>query len=160
MRNVDLSLSDEGCLEVRGRSVGETYWPEPSLNLAWGVYRTTDLAQICDGLVWLHGRASDVINVAGRKIAPESIERLLAAHPGVRECLVFGAPDRDAERGDMIVACVAAVNGTTADSLRTFLLERSEAWQVPRNFWFVPAIQANDRGKLSRAEWRQKWSAR
>lgn len=160
MDNVVLTVNDEGCLEVRGQSVGETYWPEPLPTLAARVYRTTDLVEIRDGLVWLRGRASDVINVAGRKIAPETIERMLASNPSVRECLVFGAPDRDAQRGDMIVACVAAENGTTAESLRAFLLERSEAWQVPRDFWFVPAIQANARGKLSRAEWREKWSKR
>lgn len=160
MENVHLSINREGCLEVRGRNVGETYWPAASPSLAGGVYRTTDVAQFTDGLVFLHGRATDVINIAGRKIAPETIENALAAHPGVTECLVFGAPDPQADRGDAIIACVSVRNGATAESLRTFLLERSEAWQVPREFWIVPELSANQRGKLSRAEWRDKYLRR
>ncbi len=85
MCNVLLSLNVEGCLEVRGRSVAETYWPQPADALTGGIYRTNDVAELRDGLVFLRGRAGDVINVAARKIAPETIERLLATHPEVCE---------------------------------------------------------------------------
>jgi acyl-CoA synthetase (AMP-forming)/AMP-acid ligase II len=34
---------------------------------------------------------------------------------------------------------------------------RSEAWQVPREFWFIDSLAANQRGKLSRVEWRKKF---
>jgi long-chain acyl-CoA synthetase len=157
MRNVSLSVNDARCLEVRGRNVAETYWPPNGDALRAGVYRTSDLAEIRDGLVFLSGRAGDVINVAARKIAPETIETLLATHPDVRECLVFGVPDATAQRGDSIIACIVARNGTSAEALRQFLLERSEAWQVPREFWFVPSLATNQRGKLSRADWRRKF---
>jgi acyl-coenzyme A synthetase/AMP-(fatty) acid ligase len=157
MRNLFLAVNEEDCLEVRGDNVAETYWPDPEPGLAGGVYRTSDLAELREGKVFLRGRASDVINVAARKVAPESIERLLATHPDVRDCLVFGMPDRDGQRGDVIVACVVARNGTNVESLRQFLLARSEAWQVPREFWLIDSLEANQRGKLSRAEWRQKF---
>ncbi|HMJ89086.1 MAG TPA: class I adenylate-forming enzyme family protein [Candidatus Acidoferrum sp.] len=157
MRNVYLEINGDGCLEVRGGNVAEMYWPDSDPVLAPGIYRTSDLAEIRDGQVFLRGRAGDVINVAARKIAPESIERLLATHPDVRDCLVFGVPDRDGQRGDVIVACVVARNGTNVESLRQFLLARSDAWQVPREFWFIDSLEVNQRGKLSRAEWRKKF---
>ena len=160
MRNVFLSLNSQGCLEVHGKNVGETYWPEPSPALSDAVYTTSDLAEINDGLIYLRGRSSDVINVAGRKISPEHIEQLLAAHPSVRECLVFGAPSADVQRGETIVACVVQKNGTTAEELRRFLLARTESWHVPREFWFVESLQANQRGKLSRAQWRERFLKR
>ncbi len=92
MKNVRLSVGRDGCLQVRSRAVGKTYWPEPSPTLAKGCFRTSDLAEINNGLVHLRGRAGDQINVAGRKLSPETIEKVLLSHPRVKECLVFGAP--------------------------------------------------------------------
>lgn len=160
MENVALSINSHGCLEVRGRSVGEGYWPEMVCSLADSVYVTSDLAELKDGAVFLRGRASDVINVAGRKVSPETIERLLASHPAVQDCLVFGVPSSDAERGETIVACVVRRNGASADDLRQFLLAGGESWQTPREFWFVDSLEANQRGKLSRAEWRTRYRER
>jgi long-chain acyl-CoA synthetase len=160
MKNVSLRIGEEGCLEVRGNAVGQTYWPESNEALANGSYKTSDLARISGGLVYLHGRATDQINVAGRKIAPEVIERALLGHEGVRECLVFGVPSSDRERSETIVAAIALRNGTTEEALRDFLLSRLPAWQVPRAWWLVEALQVNDRGKLSRAEWRRRYLER
>jgi acyl-CoA synthetase (AMP-forming)/AMP-acid ligase II len=95
--------------------------------------------------------------VAGRKVSPETIERLLQSHPSVRACLVFGVPSADAQRGENIVACVVRANGTGAEELRRFVLAQSEAWHAPREFWFVDSLEANQRGKLSRAEWRERY---
>src|SRR5437899_3949894 len=59
LRNVQLNVNEEGCLEVRSRAVGENYWPAPSPDLSPGCYRTRDLAELRDGLVFLRGRSSD-----------------------------------------------------------------------------------------------------
>jgi acyl-coenzyme A synthetase/AMP-(fatty) acid ligase len=154
--NVSLAVDAGGCLEVRGRAVGETYWPEPAPNLERGVYRTSDLVDIEGGRVFLRGRAGDLINVAGRKLPPETVERALQAHPGVRECLVFGAPEPGGERGDIIVACVVGTAPLPEQELRRFLLERLADWQVPRRWHWVESLEPNQRGKLSRAGWRQR----
>jgi acyl-coenzyme A synthetase/AMP-(fatty) acid ligase len=158
LRNVALSRNDAGCLVVQSGAVGETYWPEPSGRLGAGRFETSDLAEFQDGRVFLRGRRSDEINVAGRKVSPESIEGGLLKHPAVRECLVFGAPSRDAERTETIVA-VVVVAGATEAELKRFLLQGLPAWQVPREWWLVEALAANGRGKLSRADWRRRWQA-
>ena len=44
-----------------------------------------------------------------------------------------------------------------ADELKQFLLARLPAWQVPRKWWLVDSLSANQRGKLSRAEWRKRF---
>ena len=157
MRNVHLSVGEDGCLQVRGQAVGQTYWPSPADNLADGCFRTSDLAEIVDGLVYMRGRAGDQINVAGRKISPEIIERALLSHPGVKECVVFGVPSGDPERGEIIVACVHANAPLNGESLKRFLQEKQPAWQIPREWRFVDSLAANQRGKISRAEWRRKF---
>jgi len=158
MRNVKLSLNDDGCLVVRSRAVAETYWPEKLKSLGGGIFQTSDLAELKDGLVFLRGRLSDQINVAGHKLLPETVERALLAHPQVRECLVFGAPSRDAGRTEMVVAVVTS--DASEMELRQFLLQTLPAWQVPREWRFVKSLAGNTRGKISRAEWRERWLAK
>jgi acyl-CoA synthetase (AMP-forming)/AMP-acid ligase II len=96
--------------------------------------------------------------VAGRKVSPEFIERALLKHPAVRECLVFGVPSRDAERLEEIAAVV--VGSADEAGLHQFALGALPAWQVPRHWLFVDALQTNPRGKVSRAEWRERWLAK
>ncbi len=160
MSNVNLSIAENGCLEVRSQAVGQTYWPEANPALNGGVFRTNDLTEILNGLVYFRGRAGDQINVAGRKVSPESIEKVLAAHPGVRECVIFGVPSSDAKRGDTIVACVSATTNVSGEILKQFLLAQLPAWQVPREWWLVESLFSSSRGKLSRAEWRKRYLER
>jgi acyl-CoA synthetase (AMP-forming)/AMP-acid ligase II len=155
--NVKLSVAADGCMEVRGPAVGQTYWPEPEPTLSDSVFHTSDLADICFGLVYLRGRACDQINIAGRKVAPEAIEKVLATHPDVRDCLAFGVPCLHGQRGENIVACLVVEREVPEEILRQFLLARMPAWQVPREWWFVESLDANARGKLSRADWRQRY---
>ena len=110
-----------------------------------------------EGMVFLRGRAGEQINVAGRKVSPDTIERALLAQSCVRECLVFGVPEQDAGRGDLIVACIAGTSDAAAETLKQSLLRVLPAWQVPREWVFVEALPVNARGKLSRAEWRRRF---
>jgi long-chain acyl-CoA synthetase len=158
MQNVTLSLHDDGCLKVRSRAVGETYWPEKSDSLGGGIFQTSDLAELKNGAVFLRGRLGDQINVAGRKVSPETVERALLANPRVRECLVLGVPSRDEQRTEIIVAVVVADAAET--DLKQFLLQSLPAWQVPREWHFVNSLSANARGKISRAGWRKHFSSR
>jgi long-chain acyl-CoA synthetase len=158
MQNVNLSLNDDGCLVVRSRAVAETYWPEKMDSLGGGIFQTGDLAELKDGSVFLRGRLGDQINVAGRKLSPETVERALLAHPQLRECLVFGVPSRDAERTEIIVAII--ISDAPESELKNFLLQTLPAWQVPREWHFVDSLSADARGKISRAGWRKQFAAR
>lgn len=159
MKNVRLTTNKEGCLVVRSKAAGKSYWPGAAPNLGRARFLTTDLAEIRAGRVYLRGRASDLINVAGRKVSPEVIERALQIHPAVRECLVFSGTAADANRGDRIVACVVTMPGTTAQVLKEHLLMALPAWQIPRDWHFVETLSPNQRGKLSRADWRARLGA-
>ena len=157
LQDVQVAIGEDGCVEVRGKAVGETYWPEHSDRLSGGVFRTSDLGEILAGRIYLRGRAGDQINVAGRKVSPEVIERALMKHEGVKECLVFGVPSSDAERGESIVGCLVLEEMLPLETLRNFLIHRLPAWQVPREWWLVDSLAANHRGKISRADWRSRY---
>ena len=154
MQNVDLALDPDGMLVVRSSAGPKRIGRQPSIPRPGG-FHTSDLAELKDGPVYLRGRLGDQINVAGRKVSPETVERALLAHPQVRECLVFGAPSRDVERTEIIVAVIVA--DAVEKELKQFLLQTLPAWQVPREWRFVESLSANARGKISRAEWRNKF---
>jgi acyl-coenzyme A synthetase/AMP-(fatty) acid ligase len=151
MRGVDLSVKD-GMLEVRGTAVGQSYWPYPEEGLENGVFQTKDLVEIRDGKLFLFGRANDVINVAGLKVAPEEIERAIGQHPGVKECLVFEGP-RIYDDTQIIAVVVGTAN---AHELRKFAEGKIPRWQVPREWHFVESLGHNERGKVSRVQWRER----
>lgn len=157
MANVQLELGSNNCLEVRSAAVAETYWPEPNEALVGGIFRTSDLVEFREGSVCLRGRAGDLINIAGRKVSPETIERVLLTHPEVKDCVVFGIPSKDAERAEEIVACVVTQGLSDSESLKQFLLSKLPAWQIPRDWWSINSLERNQRGKLSRTGWREKY---
>jgi acyl-CoA synthetase (AMP-forming)/AMP-acid ligase II len=152
---VRLSVASDDRLQVEGPSVGTTYWPNSDVTLSGGRYLTGDLAELTPAGVFLRGRAGDVINVAGRKLAPETVEAALRLHPGVRECLVLGLPADD-PRGEAIAAVVAGGPGLSGPLLREHLLNHLPAWQVPKVWQLEATLTPNGRGKLSRAEWRAR----
>ncbi|MEO8425688.1 MAG: fatty acid--CoA ligase family protein [Verrucomicrobiota bacterium] len=156
LHDVRLTLDEAGRLQVRSRAVAESYWPERGADLGNGCFQTSDLAELMEGQVFLRGRASDLINMAGRKVAPETIEAALRNHPEVRECLVFGVQSNQDERTETIVACISTRSPVSPATLKQFLSQRLPAWQVPRE-WRFEDLETNARGKLSRAEWRRKW---
>ena len=59
-----------------------------------GYYETGDAGYIDDdGYIFVMSRTDDIINVAGHRLSTGAIEEVLAAHPDVAECAVFGVAD-------------------------------------------------------------------
>jgi long-chain acyl-CoA synthetase len=157
LKNVKVETGKDGFLRVRSRSVGETFWPQKEDSLGGGTFCARDFAEIRNGEVHLLGRADYHINVAGRKVLPAVIEEALRAHEAVADCLVFGVPSANADRVDLIVACVESSRSGVREELKQFLLQKLPGWQVPREWWFVESLTGNGHGKLTRAEWRQNY---
>jgi len=156
---VRLETTADGRLTVLAPSVATGYWPPgeaPSTRLGNGRFVTNDFAELApDGGVWLHGRASDVINIAGRKLLPETLETTLLEHPRVADCLVFGLPDASG-RGECVGVAVVRRGELAESELRDFVQSRVPAWQVPRRWWWLTELGADARGKRSRRDWRRR----
>ncbi|HZJ72080.1 MAG TPA: class I adenylate-forming enzyme family protein [Planctomycetota bacterium] len=100
-------LDEQGRAVTRGRT-GEVVIEGPNVMVGYW-RRLQDTERAVDGLGRLHtgdlgwfdeegdlhlaGRVDDLIKSAGERIAPQEIERLLRTVPGIRECVVVGAPD-------------------------------------------------------------------
>ncbi len=75
-----------------------------------GYYETADAGFMDeDGYVFVMARTDDVINVAGHRLSTGSIEEVMATHPDVAECAVFGAADK--LKGQLPVGLVVLKSG-------------------------------------------------
>jgi acyl-CoA synthetase (AMP-forming)/AMP-acid ligase II len=126
-----------------------------------GWYRTGDLGYLDeDGFLFLTGRAGELINRGGDKIAPAEVDAALCAHPAVAAAGAFAIPD--ARWGEDVAAAVVLKDGQclSAWELRVWALERLSPHKAPRQIWFVPELPRTALGKVQRSELRRMWLAR
>jgi acyl-CoA synthetase (AMP-forming)/AMP-acid ligase II len=137
-------------ITVRSAAVGDGYFPTPDESvLCGGAFVPGDLVEFDGPGLLLTGRASDVINIAGRKLNPAEVEARVVTFTGVRQAVVFGVPSK--LRGEEPVLCVAGEDLDPVALLR-FCRHTLSEWQLPRDVWIVPEIIANERGKISRRQ--------
>ncbi|SFS68855.1 AMP-binding protein [Halostagnicola kamekurae] len=113
-----------------------------------------DWAQVDDEGFWfLHGRADDALNVAGRKVGPAEVEGALIDHEAVTQAAAVGVPDETT--GTAVVAYVIVGDGVAeSDELRDRLRERvgNELGKPfrPREILFVDDFPKTQSGKIIR----------
>ena len=64
-----------------------------------------------DGYLFIMGRTDDVINVAGHRLSTGEMEEIVASHPAVAECAVFGITDT--LKGQLPMAMIVLKNDFT-----------------------------------------------
>ncbi|CAA6816855.1 MAG: Acetyl-coenzyme A synthetase (EC [uncultured Thiotrichaceae bacterium] len=90
-----------------------------------GYYLTGDAGfKDDDGYLWIMSRTDDVINVAGHRLSTGAMEEVLAGHPDVAECAVFGVADDF--KGQMPLGLVVLKDGAdrTIEELGPELIKR------------------------------------
>lgn len=147
-----------GRILVRSPAVADGYFPgEEHETLGGGRFIPGDLVRQTERGMVLSGRASDVINIAGRKLNPLEVEARLRELPGVKQAVVFGVAS--ALRGEEAIACLAG-EGLESETLFRQCQSRLSSWQMPRDIWIVPEIPVNERGKVSRRALAERYLAR
>jgi acetyl-CoA synthetase len=115
---MDVDVVDDRGRSLRG-SIGELVcrqpWPAMTkgvwnddaryLEAYWstfpGLWRHGDFALVDeDGSWFILGRSDDVMNVAGKRVAPAEIESVVASDPAIAESAVVGVPD--ATKGEAV----------------------------------------------------------
>ncbi|HEX9406401.1 MAG TPA: class I adenylate-forming enzyme family protein, partial [Thermoanaerobaculia bacterium] len=136
-------------LVVRSNSVALGYWQDSFAPFANGEFVTDDLAEVRDGEVVLTGRASDLSNVAGKKINPREIEAIILQIDGVKQVKVYG--EAAGARGEVVAAAVVASPDVTREQVRAFCRERLSLHKVPRIVKLIERIPVDERGKILRS---------
>jgi propionyl-CoA synthetase len=100
------------------------------------------------------GRIDDVINVAGHRLSTGEMEEILASHPAVAECAVFGVNHPlkgEVPRGLVVLkAGVAAERGKLAADLAQMIRDRIGPIAALGRLDIVPALPKTRSGKILR----------
>jgi acyl-CoA synthetase (AMP-forming)/AMP-acid ligase II len=151
---VELKVED-GELLVRSSNAMQMYDPlsaVPSPTSDW--FFTGDLVDIRGGRVIFSGRKSEMINVAGSKVYPVEVERVIRAVPGVADARVYGKASSIA--GELVVCDVVAESNVDPKALREQILSACRAKltspQLPRLIKFVDKIELSQAGKTLRSK--------
>jgi O-succinylbenzoic acid--CoA ligase len=157
---VSVDVDAAGLIRLAGPVLLSGYRLRPDLTAAAlrdGWFHTGDLGANAGGVLRVLGRADDVINTGGEKIVPGDVERVLSAHPAVKDVAVVGHPDP--EWGQRVVAVVVPTGPDPAPDdllteLRAWARRRLPACAAPREVRLVPLIPLLPSGKPDRARLR------
>jgi acetyl-CoA synthetase len=111
-----------------------------------------------DGFYFFEGRTDDLIKVSGQWIYPLEVERCLADHPAVHECVVLGIEDEN--RLTTLAAFVVLRAGTPPDkqttrALQDFVKSRLTPYKYPRQVRYLDALPKTGTGKIDRQALKQ-----
>jgi long-chain acyl-CoA synthetase len=144
--------TDARRLTVRSGSVAAGYLFDASTFQPFeaATFVTDDLVELRDdGEIALTGRASDLINTAGKKVNPREVESVLLQLDGVREAKVYG--EAAGARGEVVAAAIVATPDVTREQVREFCRARLSLHKVPRIIKLIDAMPVDERGKVRRA---------
>jgi acyl-CoA synthetase (AMP-forming)/AMP-acid ligase II len=115
-----LPTGGTGEILIRGPMVMLGYWRKPEATqeaLRDGWMRTGDVGYLdAEGYLYVVDRLKDVIISGGENVHSQEVENVIASHPAVHQCAVFGRPDpRWGEAVHAVVvprpgACVSAAD--------------------------------------------------
>jgi len=133
-----------GEVAVRSECTMQSYWRNPDETARTkcdGWVRTGDLGAWDDeGFLSIVGRSKDVIRSGGESLFPVEIERVLLAHPDIRDAAVVGVPHE--QWGEAAVAVVVRRDGATLDAADVVQHVRAHlaAYKRPRHVVFLDTL--------------------
>jgi O-succinylbenzoic acid--CoA ligase len=137
LTGVSVRTGPAGSIEITGPVLFSGYRLRPDLTgqaMADGWFVTSDVGVVdAAGCVAVHGRADEMINTGGQKVAPGEVAAALELCPGVREAVVIGQPDPEwGERVTAVVVPDDPAHPPTLPELRAAAGRRLPHYAVPR----------------------------
>jgi long-chain acyl-CoA synthetase len=152
-----LPPGDKGEVQVRGPQVMQGYLDttEPSPIDADGWLSTGDIGRIDeDGYLFLIDRIKDSFKYDDQLVTPAEIERVVATHPEVADCVVVDTPD--AVHGAVANALVVPrAAGVTEDDITAFANARLPVYQRLAQVVLTTSIPRGPGGKTRRGPLRE-----
>jgi acetyl-CoA synthetase len=167
---MDVDVVDDQARSIRGE-IGELVcrqpWPAMTrgvwhdeqryLEAYWstfpGIWRHGDYALVdADDQWFILGRSDDVMNVAGKRLAPAEVESIISTHPCVAEVAAVGVPDP--KKGEAVwafwVARSDAGEQDVSDELRQMVARELGKPFAPSVVLRVPALPKTRSAKIMR----------
>jgi acyl-CoA synthetase (AMP-forming)/AMP-acid ligase II len=160
----EIPENNVGEIQVKGPAIMSGYYANPEATAAVmrdGWLSTGDLGYVSEDLLFITGRAKEIIIVNGSKFYPEDVEELVRNVNGVYQnrCVAFGYNDGSAEQ--MIVAAETGL-GTDiekqalVDNLRTLICNQLGLFAVRIHLLKCGGIPRTSSGKYQRLLLRER----
>jgi acetyl-CoA synthetase len=167
---MDVDVVDDSARPLRGE-IGELVCRQPWPAMTRGVWRDKeryleaywstfpgmwchgDYALVDKSGQWfILGRSDDVMNIAGKRLAPAEVESVLATHAAVAESAAIGVPDP--KKGESVWAFWVARPGAETDGvseeLRTLVAKGVGKPFAPSKVWQVASLPKTRSAKIMR----------
>ena len=131
-----LSDGEPGEIEMKGVACTLGYWNKPEADAAIftqdGWMKTGDVGYTdADSYLYITGRIKDIVIRGGENIFPGDTEQACYQIEGVKECVVFGIPDK--LMGEELVMMVRVASDLiTEDVIREGLSSRIARYKIPK----------------------------
>lgn len=154
LRRDDSAPPGEARVYVRGNAVAARYVESHDGGAASafvdGGFLTGDLGEWDDqGRLYLTGRVSSFVNVAGRKVNPKEAEAVILEMPEVADAKVLGFPCE--RRGQKLVAFIVPRSSRLSSvQVRIYCAEKLTPYKIPRDLILLDSLPLTARGKVDR----------
>lgn len=98
-----------------------------------------------NGNIFIEGRKDNIINLAGKKISPEEIERILMKFDGIKECYVY----KKCEEIVSDIVCERKIKFNNTDIVN-HCKKYIQNYKIPTSFYMVKSIKKTSTGKIER----------
>ena len=151
---VEVRIESDGRIVLGGATLAKGYRnpadPDPFAEPGW--FRTDDAGALDDsGVLRVLGRIDEAISTGGLTVLPQPVEAVLATHPAIADCAIFGVPDD--RLGQRVVAAIVVAPGVVAPSLtelRKHVAASLDLTAAPREQHIVDELPRRGIGKLDR----------
>ena len=150
----DVKAGEVGRILVRGASPFDGYTAGAEKDFIDDFMVSGDVGRLDEaGRLYVVGRDDDMIVSGGENVYPIEVEKVLGAHPAVREAVVVGVDDEAFGQRLAAYVCVAQDAGRadgvpTADELKSHVRAQLAGYKVPREIHFLDALPRNASGKI------------
>lgn len=160
MKNSTVFITDEGKVACGGKTLMTGYLNEPELTaeiLKDHTIFTHDQGYIDEnGNLRLQGRADDIINVGGFKVAPTEVEDVAMAHPSVKDCVCISAEHPITGSALKLLVVTSDNAPLNKRELAAFIKTRLETYKVPMLYEEVTRIERTFNGKINRKYYKKQ----
>lgn len=151
---VEVRIESDGRIVLGGATLAKGYRnpadPDPFAEPGW--FRTDDAGALDDsGVLRVLGRIDEAISTGGLTVLPQLVEAVLATHPTIADCAIFGVADD--RLGQRVVAAIVVAPGAVAPSLtelREHVAASLDRTAAPRELHIVDELPRRGIGKLDR----------
>jgi len=149
----EVPTGELGRIFVGNANQFEQYTGGGGKELVDGLMCTGDVGFMrADGLLFVTGRADDMIVSGGENVFPQEVEDLLLAHREIADVAVVGVDD--ASLGQRLVAHIVLAEGSplTERQVKTLVSGSLARHKTPRDVCFVDELPRTATGKLRRSD--------